>query len=163
MKEVGGYIEKQVAYLSGETSFSYYHSVKSSICFSLFDRNLSHPINNLLLSAVFPLRGSWGGLQCHHHPPRMLSFQWHSRGSFSQSIHIPNSHPSVRPLLSIPVWLNSVSFSAVHQNPSTCIQSTTDLNCSSAQCQMSSTCPPCPNLTLLREKESLYWFKFTTF
>lgn len=46
---------------------------------------------------LYPLsRGPWGRFQCHHHPPRMLCFQRHSRGSFGQSLYIPDSHPSVR-------------------------------------------------------------------
>lgn len=45
----------------------------------------------------FTPRRSWGGLQCHHHAPRMLGFQRHPRGSPSQSVHIPYSHPSVGP------------------------------------------------------------------
>lgn len=90
MKEVGGYIEKQVAYLSGETAVIIFgHTLSVHVSMS----GVSCTCKRLVLFIVS--RGSWGRLQRHSHTPRMLSFQWHTWGSFSQSLYIPHSHSSV--------------------------------------------------------------------
>lgn len=105
LKEVGGYIEKQVAYLSGEAW--------------LHDLSIHHPFASFFQTStvVFLLsRGPRGRVQRHHHPPRMLRFQRHSRGSFGQSLFIPDSHPSVRPPPPPPPPAGGAPlYSAVHQ------------------------------------------------
>lgn len=136
MKEVGGYIEKQVAYLSGEDflliSFTKNRS-GHSVILGLLKKGIAH--------LVFP-RGPWGRLQCHHHPPRVLGFQWHPGGSFSQSLLVPHSHPSVCAASFLPA---SLSLSALHQTLVFWAQ--LDPHCSSADCQMSPWCPLGPNLS----------------
>lgn len=120
MKEVGGYIEKQVAYLSGESSETYWMTSLALAYVCVF---------NCILNLSFSRR-PWGRFQCHCHPPRVLGFQWHSRGSFVQSVYVPHPHPSVWHLALIPVSIFS-SVSALHQKSSTYILSTVDLQHSS--------------------------------
>ena len=145
LKEVGGYIEKQVAYLSGEASLTQHPLSAGLVLIWLSDLLFEFLVAkvklwNLTDCPFYIPRGPRGRLQCHHHAPRMLSFQWHSRGSFSQSLYVPHAHPSVRPALSIPVRLSlPLPFLQCTKKPSACILSTAGLKCPSSRCVK---CPP---------------------